>query len=167
MIDFPESFAQSRLRRPTPPPAGALAQRAQPVLENCPRACACARGNSHSILLFSIIDAGGVRPGSPGGVRKGIHFKAFSRPEVIAIGLLHAWASLSDFANQRNAAAAVLIRARNHCPSLVLEYCPGLTRIDIQKRGAPPTRFGKSLDLPLSFPRSDLFAWPAALYRIL
>jgi hypothetical protein len=42
-----------------------------------------------------------------------------------------------------------------------------VTGIEIEDRGPPPTRFGKSLDLPLSFRSFDLFAWPVAVYLIL
>ena len=40
-------------------------------------------------------------------------------------------------------------------------------RSRIENRSAPSTRFGKNLDLRLSFSKFEFFTWPAALYLIL
>ena len=47
------------------------------------------------------------------------------------------------------------------------EYGSGATRIGIVNEGDPPMRFGKSLDLPVSFCMPEFFPWPAALQLIL
>ena len=47
-------------------------------------------------------------------------------------------------------------------PLNFLEYCPW-TRIGIEDGGTPPMRFGKSLDLALSFCPFEFFPGPAAL----
>jgi hypothetical protein len=47
--------------------------------------------------------------------------------------------------------------------TIVLEHRPGRTIVGIEKRCAPPARIGKILDLPLSFRRLDVFAWPATV----
>jgi hypothetical protein len=43
------------------------------------------------------------------------------------------------------------------------EYGSGATRIGIVNEGDPPMRFGKSLDLPVSFCMPEFFPWPASL----
>jgi hypothetical protein len=47
------------------------------------------------------------------------------------------------------------------------EYCPSATAVGIKNKGLPPPRVGKSLDLPLSFRKFDLLAWPVAIYIML
>src|SRR5262249_26370243 len=59
------------------------------------------------------------------------------------------------------------ISQNNQLPFTDPKYCSGTIRVGIMDKSVPTMRFGKSLDLPLSFRIFELFGCPVALYLIL